>query len=50
MLDTLGFWHAQSDNFIYIYSKRDVKIIAPVFVDDITLVSKDNSVMTFTVQ
>jgi len=50
MLDTLGFQHVQSNNSIYIYSKRDVKIIVPVFIDDITLVLKDNSVMTFTVQ
>jgi len=30
---------------IYIYSKRDMKIIIPVFIKDITLVSKDNSAM-----
>ena len=48
MLDTLGFQH--SNNSIYIYFKRDFKIIAPVFIDDIILVSKDNSVMIFIVQ
>jgi len=50
MLDTLEFQHVQSDNSIYIYSKRNVKIIALVFINNITLVSKDNSIMTSTVQ
>lgn len=48
MLDTLGF--QCSNNSIYIYFKRDFKIIAPVFIDDIILVSKDDSVMTSIVQ
>jgi len=47
-LDTLGF--QRSNNSIYIYFKRDFKIIAPVFIDDIILVSKDDSVMTSIVQ
>jgi len=50
VLDILGFQCVQSDNFIYIYSKRDVKIIVPVFIDNITLVLKDNSTITSIVQ
>jgi len=39
-----------SHNSIYIYSKRDIKIIALVFIDNITLILKDNSVIISTVQ
>ena len=49
MFDTLSFQYIQNNNSTYIYSKRDVKIIVPVFIDNITLVLKDNSTMTFIV-
>ena len=50
MLDILGFQCIQSDNFIYIYCKRNVKIITSVFLDDITLMSKDESTKISIVQ
>ena len=50
MFNTLGFKHVQNDNSIYIYLKRDVKIIVLVFINDIILVSKDNFAIAFTVQ
>ena len=50
MLDILGFQCIQSNNSIYIYFKRDVKIIILIFIDNITLMLKDNSVMISTIQ
>jgi len=37
VFNILGFKHVQSDNSIYIYSKRDVKIIILVFINNIIL-------------
>ena len=45
VFNTLGFKYVQSDNFIYIYSKIDIKIIVLVFIDNITLVLKYNFAM-----
>jgi len=42
VLDILSFQCTQSDNSIYIYSKKNIKII-PVFINNITLVLRDNS-------
>ncbi|KAJ3551307.1 hypothetical protein NP233_g13104 [Leucocoprinus birnbaumii] len=50
VLEDLGFERVQSDNSIFIYSKGDVKIIVPVFIDDITLVSKNDAAMDRTVK
>ena len=45
VLEGIGYTRLRSDNSIYIYSKGDIKVIVPVFIDDITLVSKSNSAM-----
>src|SRR5258708_18566720 len=41
----MGFTRIQSDPSLYIYQKDDVKIIMPVFVDDITLASKSQAAL-----
>ena len=41
VLDSMGFKRTLSDNSIYIYSRNQVKLIVPIFIDNITLVSKD---------
>ena len=48
----MGFKRVLSDNSIYIYSMNQVKLIVPIFIDDITLVSKDDAAIdsTSTVQ
>ena len=43
VLDSMGFKRVLSDNSIYIYSRNQVKLIVPIFIDDITLVLKDNA-------
>jgi hypothetical protein len=43
VLSLIGFKTVQSDHSLWIYQKDDVKIIIPVFVDDLTIVSKDKS-------
>src|SRR6202012_1370137 len=43
VLSTMGFKKVQSDNSLWIYIKDGVRIIIPVFVDDMTLVSKSKS-------
>jgi len=50
VLDSIGFKCVLSDNSIYIYSRNQVKLIVPIFIDDITLVSKDDAAMDSTVQ
>ena len=40
VLVKLGFKKTYSDASLYIYDRDNIKIILPVFVDDITLVSK----------
>jgi len=45
VLSTLGFTRLQSDSSIYIFSRGDLKIIVPVYIDDITLISKNDSAM-----
>ena len=35
-----GMERAQSDHGLYIFSRDDIRIFVPVFVDDITLASK----------
>ena len=37
VLDSMGFKRVLSDNSIYIYSRNQVKLIVPIFIDDITL-------------
>ena len=50
VLDSMGFKCVLSDNSIYIYSRNQVKLIVPIFIDDITLVPKDDAAMDSTVQ
>jgi len=50
VLDSMGFKRVLSDNSIYIYSRNQVKLIVPIFIDDITLVPKDDAAMDSTVQ
>jgi len=50
VLDSMDFKRVLSDNSIHIYSRNQVKLIVPIFIDDITLVSKDNAAMDSTVQ
>jgi hypothetical protein len=45
VLRGIGYSRLCSNNSIYIYSKGDIKVIVPVFIDDITLVSKSESAM-----
>ena len=43
VLSLIGFSKVQSDNSLWIYQKDGVRIIIPVFVDDLTLVAKDKA-------
>ena len=38
-LENIGFKHLQSDSGIYIWTNDSTKVIIPVFMDDLTLVS-----------
>ena len=46
-LEKIGFEHTQSDPSIYIWISDGIHIILPVFVDDITIVSKDPNKITY---
>ena len=50
VLDSMCFKRVLSDNSIYIYSRNQVKLIVSIFIDDITLVSKDDAAMDSTAQ
>jgi hypothetical protein len=50
ILEALGFTCLQADSSIYIYTKGDIKIIVPVFIDDITFVSKNDTAVDATIQ
>ena len=39
----MGFECAQSDHGLYIFSRDDIRIFVPVFVDDITLAGKKSA-------
>ena len=49
-LDKMGFIRISSDNSVYVFIRDDVRIILPVFVDDITLACKSSSVLDQTVK
>ena len=49
VLEGIGYSRLRSDNSIYIYSKGDIKVLVPVFIDDITLVSKSDAAMALAV-
>jgi hypothetical protein len=40
VLTELGFKRIESDRSVYIYSNGEVRIIVPIYIDDITLASK----------
>ncbi len=40
VLTELGFSRIESDRSVYIYSNGEVRIIVPIYIDDITLASK----------
>ena len=46
----MGFTRLQSDRSIYIYIRGDVRIIVPVYIDDMTLASKDTAALDRTVE
>ncbi len=50
VLSSMGFNHVQSDHGLYIYLRDDVRILMPVFVDDITLACKDGAKIDSIVQ
>lgn len=43
VLEGMGFTQIQSDPSIYVWMKNGVRVILPVFVDDITITSPDQS-------
>ncbi|EGO04984.1 hypothetical protein SERLA73DRAFT_82563, partial [Serpula lacrymans var. lacrymans S7.3] len=45
VLEKLGFKHTYSDSAIYVFNRADVRIILPVFVDDMTLASTSTSAL-----
>jgi hypothetical protein len=49
-LVSMGFKRLDSDRSIYIYARGPVRIIMPIFVDDITLASKSKSAIDSTVK
>src|SRR3954454_21563106 len=49
-LVSLGFNRLNSDRSIYIYVKGDVRIIMPIFVDDIILDSSSQSAINSTIK
>jgi len=46
VLEGIGYSRLRSDNSIYIYCKGDIKVIVPVYIDDITLVSKSDTAVS----
>lgn len=39
----MGFKRLESDSSIYLFAQDDARIIMPVYIDDITIVSSSNS-------
>jgi hypothetical protein len=50
VLTELGFKHIESDRSVYIYSNGEVRMIVPIYIDDITLASKSSSAIDKYVQ
>ena len=44
-LANLGFTRLQSDRSIYLYARGELKIILPVYIDDLTFASKDTALI-----
>jgi hypothetical protein len=49
-LVSMGFKRLESDRSVYIYERDGVKVIIPIFVDDITLASKSQKALDETVE
>ncbi|KAJ3502144.1 hypothetical protein NMY22_g18687 [Coprinellus aureogranulatus] len=45
----MGFKRLQADRSIYIYSRDDIHMIVPVYIDDMTLASKSTEALDLTV-
>jgi hypothetical protein len=50
VLTELGFKRIESDRSVYIYSNGEVRIIVPIYIDDITLASKSSTAIDKYVQ
>ena len=50
VLTGLGFKRIESDRSVYIYSNGEVRIIVPIYIDDITLASKSSTAIDKYVQ
>jgi Reverse transcriptase (RNA-dependent DNA polymerase) len=50
VLSSMGFKRAESDHGLYIYHRDGVRILMPVFVDDITLACKDSAALDSVIQ
>ena len=49
-LEKMGFIRIGSEHSVYVFTRDDVRIILPVFVDDITLACKSSSVLDSTIK
>jgi hypothetical protein len=49
-LTEMGFSRIESDRSVYIYSNGEVRIIVPIYIDDITLASKSSTAIDKYVQ
>lgn len=47
VLEGMGFTQIKSDPSIYVFASDDIRIILPVFVDDITMTSRNRAKMTW---
>jgi len=50
VLTEMGFSRIESDHSVYVYSNGEVRIIVPIYIDDITLASKSPSAIDKYVQ
>jgi hypothetical protein len=50
LLEAIGYTQSYSDASIYIYFKDNVRIILPVFVDDMTFASKSAAAIDKTIK
>jgi hypothetical protein len=50
VLSSMGFKRVQSDHGLYIYLRDDLRILMPVFVNDITLACKDGAKIDSVIQ
>ena len=43
VLNTLGFVKIKSDGSVWVFQRDGIRVVVPVYVDDMTLVSKSKS-------